>query len=74
MKSTVNNHEEILRAMDSCRNGNVVDIELPDKEISITTKQRDVYYTFYATRPDGSTVEVEGIAVRKLLIDYDFRI
>lgn len=67
-------HEVIRSAMDHCRAGHTIHIVLPDNEVTIDAEKGEITYTFTVTRSDGSTAEIEGIAVWKLLSDHEFRI
>jgi hypothetical protein len=64
------------RAMDDIRNGRTVAIELDyiDEVVEIHAEKGETLYTFYCTREDGSTDEIAGIVVRKLLIEHEFHI
>jgi hypothetical protein len=63
-------------AMDSIRAGRTVEIDLDyiNEVVEIHAEMGDVLYTFFVTREDGSTDEIAGMVVRKLLIEYEFRI
>lgn len=67
-------HTAIVAAMDSCRNGDDIVIDLPSGEISITAEQNGDTYTYTATLSDDSTTEVEGIAVWKHISDHEYRV
>ena len=61
-------------ALDACRNGAEIVIDHPAGEIAVTAeKDHDVFYQFY-THSGGETTAVEGIAVRRLVINHEFRI
>lgn len=61
-------------ALDACRNGAEIVIDHPTGTIAITAEiDHDVFYQFYK-HSGGSTEEVEGIAVRRLVMQHECRI
>lgn len=76
MNCDVDPRESMRKAMDNIRDGATVaiDVDYLDEVVKVHAEKGDTLYTFYCTRADGSTDEVAGIVVRKLLIDHEFHI
>jgi hypothetical protein len=76
MNITQNADNEIKHAMDRCRAGRTIVIGLPNGETCHVTAEKgmdDIIHTYHLTRADGSTTEVESLAVWNLISKRNFR-
>lgn len=63
-------------AMDRIRDGRTVAIDLDylDETVEIHAEMGETLYTFYVTREDGTTDEISGTLVLRLMIEYEFTV
>lgn len=71
---TMRTESEPKQAMDRLRAGSEITVDRPDGTIVVSAERDGAFFSFTASHEDDTTENVEGIAVRRLVLRHGYRL